>query len=249
MTTRSSSSYTIVNPGTAIGMTVGSCRGVQDTSSQLPDVQPVGLADGLAVDGHAAGVDDRCREASGEPEQLGERRVDALAGEPVGHREAAGLHGVTAAPAAARPAAADRARRPRSASTRVVRIGWPCIDSASAARRAGARLPSRPIPRSVRMMNSPMLATMNESAKLKIAGKPQDLQEVDHVAQAEARLAEEPVGQVAGGAAEQHPEQHRPARRADATGEPDDETVTHDRGDGEEPGVARSRGRRRRPSS
>ena len=47
--------------------------------------QPVGLAQLLAVQVHAAGLGDLRRAGAGEPEQPGQRRVDPLAGEPVGH--------------------------------------------------------------------------------------------------------------------------------------------------------------------
>ena len=60
--------------------------------------------------------------------------------------------------------------------------------------------------------------------------------------QAEARLAEESVGEVPEGAPEQHPEQHGPGHRADATCVPDDEDDDGGRDDGEEPGRAAGEG-------
>ena len=51
--------------------------------------EPVALAAGPAVDHDAAGVGDLGRRGAGEPEQPGQRLVDPLPLEPVGHRQGA----------------------------------------------------------------------------------------------------------------------------------------------------------------
>src|SRR5690554_2462676 len=63
-----------------------------------------------------------------------------------------------------------------------------------------------------------------------------DLDEVDHVAQSEARFAQQAVYQVAQRAAQQHPEQHRPGQRPDAMREHDDEHGDRGCCDREDPG-------------
>jgi hypothetical protein len=54
--------------------------------------EPVRLAEGAAIEGHAAGLRDLGRERSGESEQLGDRGIHAFAGESLGYGKAAGFH-------------------------------------------------------------------------------------------------------------------------------------------------------------
>ena len=76
-------------PSTGRGATGSPGGGGSSTSSQLPAVSRSPLPRDPAVDHHAAGVGDLGRGGAREPEQPGERLVDPLTLEPVGHREGA----------------------------------------------------------------------------------------------------------------------------------------------------------------
>ena len=134
------------------------------------------------------------------PSSLREAGIRPLARQAVGHGQAARLHALGL-------------RRLRG-GRRLLGHDVGVVGRALAAH-VGA-LPSRPMPRSDRMMNSPMLATIAESAMLKIAGKPQTWMKSTTWPIAESRLAEQPVGEVAERAAQHQPEHAGPAERPDA---------------------------------
>ena len=233
MTTRSSSSWTMPRSGTAIGSTSSVRGGSQLTSSQPPARSRSDLSTDAPSSRHAAGRGDLGREGAREAEQLREARVDAHAVEPVGNGEGPVLHAGlgasgefasgarpsprVASPAAVRPPAASACRFAGLRSTRAV--------EADAADRQDHEQHHARHDRDV-----------GDVVDRREASRRRD--EVDHVAEAEARLPEEPVGEVAEHAAEQEPEDERPGDRADAPGEPDDEGDHAGGEDREDPGHA-----------
>ncbi len=122
--------------------------GLRRPLDREPGARPdaIRLGDDGAVQFDAAGRDDLRGEGAGEAEQLGDGGVDALAVESIGDGEGATL-GHEAG------------------------IGGSSVSGVASFGCAGARVPSRPTPRSDSRMNSPMLETIAMSAILKIAGK------------------------------------------------------------------------------
>ena len=168
-----------------------------------------------------------------EPEQLREPGVDAR------RRRARRGRGTSGAPFRPRARAGRRprawARRRSPSRPRLV------VADGSAPPFAGftSREPSRPMPAD-REDHEQHHARDDRDVGDVVdrRDQPRCRDEVDDVAEAEARLAKEPVGEVAEHAAEQQPEDDRPGDRADAPCEPDDEGDHAGGEDREDPGHA-----------
>ena len=231
-TTMSESSYTTSRPGTVRG------TGAVDTGagSVTSSHSPAGTRSDLAAVRPPIStwpVGDQFRGARpGQPEHPGQRGVDPLTVQPVGHRHPALArpgHGVPSPDgrgAAGRSGPDALPSWPRSAARRLADrapLPWPGPPASPPAAlppagpAAWCRRPSREIPRAASSTASTPPHTMQESATLNTGQCGSSIQSTTCAAQ-EARRPEEPVPQVPGRPAEQQPERDRPGNAAQPPG-------------------------------